>query len=162
MHDPRRRHRAGSGTTDARHRNRASARRRDRPRLRCLVLLGGFSGLRRGELLGLQRRDVDPLHYTVIVERQAQELTGLGHVLTPPKSEAGRRTVGRPPRFRLARARGASAGLCGAICRCVLVHRPTALSLRRQDLSHAWRAACAVVGIDGVRPHDLRHHAAPR
>ena len=29
------------------------------PRLRCLVLLGGFGGLRTGELLGLQRRDID-------------------------------------------------------------------------------------------------------
>jgi hypothetical protein len=37
--------------------------------------------------------------------------------------------------------------------------RSTGLPLRRQDLSHAWTAACAVVGIEGVRPHDLRHHA---
>ena len=28
-------------------------------RLRCLVLLGGFGGLRTGELLGVQRRDID-------------------------------------------------------------------------------------------------------
>ena len=38
--------------------------------------------------------------------------------------------------------------------------RSTGLPLRRQDLSHAWSAACAAVGIVGVRPHDLRHHAA--
>ena len=38
--------------------------------------------------------------------------------------------------------------------------RLTGLPLRRQDLSHSWTAACEVVGIDGVRPHDLRHHAA--
>ena len=37
------------------------------PRLRCLVLLGGFAGLRTGELLGLQRHDVNPLHGTVSV-----------------------------------------------------------------------------------------------
>ena len=36
----------------------------------------------------------------------------------------------------------------------------TGLPLRRQDLSHAWSDASAAVGIDGVRPHDLRHHAA--
>ena len=66
------------------------------PRLRCLVLLGGFAGMRTGELLGLQRRDIDPLHGTVTVERQVHELTGLGRVLTPPKSEAGRRTVALP------------------------------------------------------------------
>ena len=38
--------------------------------------------------------------------------------------------------------------------------RPTGRPLRRQDLSHAWTAACAVVGTEGARPHDLRHHAA--
>ncbi len=43
-----------------------------------------------------ERRDVDPLHCTVTVERQANELTGPGPVLTPPKSEAGRRTVALP------------------------------------------------------------------
>ena len=66
------------------------------PRLRCLILLGGFGGLRTGELLGLQRRDVDPLHGTVMVVRQAHEITGPGRVLTPPKSDAGRRTVSLP------------------------------------------------------------------
>ncbi len=69
------------------------------PRLRCLVLLGGFAGMRSGELLGLQRHDIDPLHRTVTVERQAHELTGLGRVLMPPKSEAGRRTAPSPPCF---------------------------------------------------------------
>jgi integrase len=34
-------------------------------RLRRLVLLGGFAGMRSGELIGLQRRDVDRLHGTV-------------------------------------------------------------------------------------------------
>jgi integrase len=27
-------------------------------------------------------------------------------------------------------------------------------------LSIAWKAACAAVGVIGVHPHDLRHHAA--
>ncbi len=47
--------------------------------------------MRSGELLGLQRRDIDPLHRTVTVERQAHELTGLGRVLThpSPRPDAG-------------------------------------------------------------------------
>ncbi|MGD0895465.1 MAG: site-specific integrase [Acidimicrobiales bacterium] len=40
--------------------------------------------------------------------------------------------------------------------------------LRRQDLSDAWRVACTAIGLmswskdhpEGIRPHDLRHHAA--
>ncbi len=38
--------------------------------------------------------------------------------------------------------------------------RPSGLPLRRADLSQAWRDACDAVGVTGVRPHDLRHHAA--
>jgi integrase len=128
-------------------------------RLRCLVLLGGFTGMRSGELLGLQRRDVDPLHGTVTVERQAHELTGLGRVLTPPKSEAGRRTVALPT-FVLRALEHHLEDYVAAPVDSFVFTRPTGLPLRRQDLSHAWTAACAVVGIEGVRPHDLRHHAA--
>ena len=129
------------------------------PRLRCLVLLGGFAGLRSGELLGLQRRDIDPLHRTVTVERQAHELTGLGRVLTPPKSEAGRRTVALPG-FVLQALEDHLRDFVAPATEAFVFTRPTGRPLRRQDLSHEWRAACAAVGIDGVRPHDLRHHAA--
>ena len=129
------------------------------PRLRSLVLLGGFAGMRSGELLGLQRRDVDPLHGTVTVERQAHELTGLGRVLTPPKSEAGRRTVVLPS-FVLAALEDHLRDYVAAQVDAVVFTRPTGLPLRRQDLSHAWKAACTDVGVEGVRPHDLRHHAA--
>jgi len=129
------------------------------PRLRCLVLLGGFAGMRSGELLGLQRRDIDPLHRTVTVERQAHELTGLGRVLIPPKSEAGRRTVALPSFVRQALEEHLRDSVAPAIDAFIFT-RPTGLPLRRQDLSHAWTAACAVVGVEGLRPHDLRHHAA--
>ena len=129
------------------------------PRLRCLVLLGGFAGMRTGELLGLQRHDIDPLHRTVTVDRQAHELTGLGRVLTAPKSEAGRRTVALPT-FVLDALDDHLRAFVAPSADAFVFTRPTGLPLRRQDLSHAWAAACAVVGIDGVRPHDLRHHAA--
>ena len=129
------------------------------PRLRCLVLLGGFAGLRTGELLGLQRRDIDPLHGTVTVARQAHELTGLGRVLTPPKSDAGRRRVALP-RFVLETLEEHLRDLVGGDSEAPIFTRSTGLPLRRQDLSHAWTDACTALGIEGVRPHDLRHHAA--
>ena len=78
------------------------------PRLRCLVLLAGLGGLRAGELLGLQRRDIDPLHGTVTVARQAHEITGQGRILTPPKSEAGSRT--RSPASQRPRIAGRPSG----------------------------------------------------
>ncbi len=39
-------------------------------------------------------------------------------------------------------------------------NRQTGLALRRQDLSQAWRAACEALGLNDLRVHDLRHHAA--
>ena len=93
------------------------------------------------------------------VERQTHELTGLGRVLTPPKSEAGRRTVALPE-FALGALEAHLRGYVAPAADSFVFTRPTGLPLRRQDLSHAWRDACTAVGIEGVRPHDLRHHAA--
>lgn len=64
-------------------------------RYRALVLLGAYGGLRMGELAGLRRGRVDLLCGTVdvaeiVVEVHGQLYTG------PPKTRAGRRTVGLP------------------------------------------------------------------
>jgi hypothetical protein len=91
--------------------------------------------MRSGELLlGLQRRDIDSLHRTVTVERQAHELTGLGRVLTPPKSEAGRRTVA----LRSFVLHALEDHLCDFVAPAIdafVFTRSTGLPLRRQDLS---------------------------
>lgn len=65
-------------------------------RLRALVLLAGFAGLRTGELLGLRREDIDLIHGHIEVRVQAQELARRGRVVSDPKSDAGRRTVALP------------------------------------------------------------------
>ena len=88
----------------------------------------------------------------------AHELIGLGRILTPPKSEAGRRTVALPT-FVL-HALDHLKDYAAAPADSFVFTRHTGLPLRRQDLSHAWTTACAVVAIEGVHPHDLRHHAA--
>jgi integrase len=129
------------------------------PRLRCLVLLGGFAGLRTGELLGLQRHDIDPLHRTVSVVRQAHEVTGQGRILTPPKSEAGRRTIVLPA-FVLDALEDHLRDHVAAAPDAPVFTRPTGLPLRCQDLSHAWTDVCIELGLEGVRVHDLRHQAA--
>ncbi|MGH2927249.1 MAG: phage integrase central domain-containing protein, partial [Solirubrobacteraceae bacterium] len=67
--------------------------------LRIAVLLAAWCQLRRAELLGLERRDVDLLHGTVRVERTANHVPG-GIELGPPKSAAGLRTVSVPPHVR--------------------------------------------------------------
>ena len=69
-------------------------------RLRCLVLLGDFAGMRSGELLGLQHRDVDPLHGTVTVERQPMSSSDwVGSSLPPSRKPAAARSRCRPSSF---------------------------------------------------------------
>ena len=65
-------------------------------RLRLAVLIGGFVGLRKGEILGLERRHVDIMHRTLAVEQQQQQLKNGTLIVGPPKTEAGRRLVSLP------------------------------------------------------------------
>ncbi|MFJ7179562.1 hypothetical protein ACIQXA_24900 [Streptomyces massasporeus] len=66
------------------------------PRYRALVLMAGFLGLRRGELIGLHRRDIDLDHGTVRVRRAVAELFNGQREIKAPKSAAGKRTVSIP------------------------------------------------------------------
>lgn len=69
-------------------------------RLRMLVTIATWCGLRRGELLGLRRQDVDLLVGAVRVERSAFQKRNGTFVYGPPKTAAGRRTVRWPPNLR--------------------------------------------------------------
>ena len=130
------------------------------PRYRALVLLAGFAGLRTGESLGLRRADVDLLHREVSVQRQAQEIAGSGRVILAPKSEAGRRTVALPA--VVVEALGAHlATFSGADTDAPVFTAPEGSPLRRATFSRAWARAVRATGAPaGLRPHDLRHHAA--
>ncbi|MCZ7628039.1 MAG: site-specific integrase [Microthrixaceae bacterium] len=65
-------------------------------RMRCVVLLAAFVGLRRGEILGLRRGDIDLDLREIAIVRQ-RPLDGHGnHLVGPPKSEAGRRVLDIP------------------------------------------------------------------
>ena len=62
-------------------------------------------GMRQGECLGLKWSDIDMAAGTIHVERELIRLTGVGLVLTPPKSAASIRTVPMlgPMRYALER-----------------------------------------------------------
>ncbi|MEU1386096.1 MULTISPECIES: site-specific integrase [unclassified Nonomuraea] len=65
-------------------------------RFRAMVLLATFASLRWGEVSALRRMDVDLDARTVRVRVAFVERSSGGLVLGPPKSKAGRRTVGIP------------------------------------------------------------------
>src|SRR5262249_20884395 len=64
------------------------------PRYGGLVLMATFTSLRWGELCALRRSDIDMDARIIRVERSLTELENGGLTFGPPKTEAGRRTVG--------------------------------------------------------------------
>jgi integrase len=63
---------------------------------RLAILLPAWCQLRRGEVLGLQRRDVDLLHGSIRIDRSVvRPMNGIS-VVGPPKSSAGVRTLAVP------------------------------------------------------------------
>lgn len=66
------------------------------PRLRCFTLSAAFLGLRKGELLGLRRGDINMDLLEVSVTRSRTQLKSGQALIGPPKTEKSRRTVTVP------------------------------------------------------------------
>jgi integrase len=125
-------------------------------RLRALVLLAGWCGLRRAELLALRRRDVDVLHTTVRVERSMHTRRDNSIVIGPPKTDAGRRTVAIPPHI-VADLEHHLGTYVAADADSLLFTERAGGPLRLYTVERAWRKARTAVGVEQLRLHDLRH-----
>ena len=127
-------------------------------RYRALVLLAAFASLRWGEATALRRCDLDLDKGTVRVRAAYAERSNGEIVLGPPKSRAGRRTVGIPraiiPDLRAHLATYAKPDP-GALVFPGVKGGP----LRRGNFnrSAAWPHAVAAIGMPGLHFHDLRH-----
>jgi integrase len=126
------------------------------PRFRALVLLAAWCGLRRGELLALQRADIDLLHGTVKVERTMHQLAGGTLVVGPPKTDAGRRTVVIPPHV-VPDIAAHLEDLVGVEPDALVFTGQKGSPLRPHVLQKAWVRAKAEVGLGDLHLHDLRH-----
>lgn len=127
-------------------------------RLRCVVLLAAFMGLRKGELLGLRRGDVDLDAQVLTVREQRQTAWSGQQLVGPPKTDAGRRSIAIPSALVAE-----------------LQHHVDGYSQPSDDayfftgfkggrLSPAvwttkWTEARQQVGVEHIRLHDLRHLA---
>ncbi len=125
-------------------------------RLRALVLLAAWCGLRRSELLALRRRDINLLHANVRIERSMHTLRGNSIVIGPPKTAAGRRTVAIPPHI-VADLEAHLAGHVGPDIDDLVFTERRGGSLRLYTVERAWRQARKSVGVAQLRLHDLRH-----
>jgi len=125
-------------------------------RLRALVLLAAWCGLRRAELLALRRRDVDLLHATVRVERSMHTLRDNSVVTGPPKTLAGTRTVAISPHI-VPDLDGHLADHVGTGADALLFTEVKGGPLRLHTVERAWRGARQKAGLPELRLHDLRH-----
>jgi integrase len=127
------------------------------PRYRALVLLGGFAGLRIGELAGLEVRHLDLIRRRVRVDQQATEVGGRLDV-GPPKSEAARRTI------------AIGEHLAAEVAEHLRVYRPGAEPTDRVFTAplggplvpsafrrRAFSRGVAAADLGKLRVHDLRH-----
>lgn len=115
-----------------------------------------YTGLRFGELAGLQRGDIDPLRGTLTVRRGVVEVAGRIDV-GEPKTNASRRTIALSPWL----AEDLAAHLADATTLYVF-SSPNGGPLRRGNFrSRVWVPATVRAGLEGVPFHSLRHtHAA--
>jgi integrase len=127
-------------------------------RHRALVMTAAYTGLRAGELRGLERRHIDLVHRTITVEQQALTITGRGRVIGPPKSRAGIRVLAVPPSLT---------ALLDDHLADFVDHDPTAPvftgnkggPLQWPAWSRQFRRAAEAAGAKGLHFHDLRHLA---
>ena len=108
------------------------------PHLRLAMQIAYYTGLRRGNILGLLWSDIDPVHHTITVKVKDASVTG-GRTHTAFVPEALQNILAQTPRTsdHVITFKG----------------RPVA------DLKKAWQAACRRAGIPAgkYRFHDLRH-----
>ena len=125
-------------------------------RLRVFVLLAAWCQLRRGELLGLQRGDVDLMHATVNIERSRTVTMAGGSVVKAPKTAAGRRVLVIPPNVvddlenHLERFTGPDPDA-------PLFTGEKGQLLALSTLTRAWKRARVTIGRPELHLHDLRH-----
>jgi len=127
-------------------------------RLNALVLFAGYCGLREGEILGLQREDVNLDEHWVFVHQQRNRITG---ALDSTKTEGVRRValwgpVGEALRTHLAEYPGEFV----APMTTPSGRWPTERTITPSLMRKSWLRARKKVGMPTVRFHDLRHAAA--
>jgi integrase len=122
---------------------------------RAALLLCAWCQLRRGEVIALQRKDINLLHGTVHIER-SRVPAGSAVVLGPPKTAAGVRTLAIPANVLPA--------LQDHLDRFVrpepdawLFADPSGSPVSPRTLDRAWNDARKAIGRPELHLHDLRH-----
>ncbi|MGI8938512.1 MAG: tyrosine-type recombinase/integrase [Iamia sp.] len=146
------------------------------PHLRALPLIGFGAGLRPGEILGLTVSTVEGLPPrrpgglalvgeagpgALVVRQQMQTVRG-APTLRPLKGAKGKRSGEHrvPVVAELVEAVRLQLAACGEGPGGLVFATPPGEPVSRGHLSREWRKAAQGAGVEGARPHDLRHSYA--
>jgi integrase len=125
------------------------------------VLIAAYTGMRRGEVLGLRWSDIDFDESCIHVNRMLQQ-TGNQLTYKPPKTLQSRRTVYMSTGLRRAlRVIHRYQARTGTLTELVS-HELDGSSMNPDAFSRTFANAVRFIGITGRRLHDLRHTQATR
>jgi integrase len=125
-------------------------------KFRLALLLAVWCQLRRGEILGLQRGDLDELHGRLTVSRAWVQISDGESVVSPPKTEAGKRTVSVPPNVMPVLLAHLEAFTRPAPDAWVF-EGESGKPVSPRTLDRAWVTARKAIGRPELHFHDLRH-----
>ena len=129
-----------------------------------LFFTKAYTGLRRGELLGLRWGDVDLDRATLSVVQTLQQLRDGKYIFREPKSKLGRRRIALSPSLVIQlwehqlKQEHARKLLGQPLMPTDLVFsHPDGRPFRPNTVSRAFQEIARTVGLEGIRLHDLRH-----
>lgn len=125
-------------------------------RMRLVVSLATWCQLRRGEILGLRRSDIDALHSTIRIEQSRTFKRDGQSLYKSPKSLAGRRSLSVPASVMveiLSHLDKYTEKDKDALLFCGESGTPLSIGV----LQRAWTRARNSIGRDDLHLHDLRH-----
>ena len=133
-----------------------------------LIFTALYSGLRRGELLGLRWCDVNLLMSTISVNQSLQRLSGGAFSVREPKSASSRRLVPMPPSLAILLRQEKEhqveqRNIVGSVIKenDLVFAYPNGSPLDPSTVSHTFAKIARKAGLANIRFHDLRHaHAS--
>ena len=124
--------------------------------LKVIIPLAAWCQLRRGEILGLRRKDVDLLHAVLSIEQSRTFAMDGTSITKLPKTSAGRRKLAIPAPL-VAVLADHMTRFTEAAPSALVIRGRAGKDLSRDALQGSWEKARIAVGRPDLRLHDLRH-----